>query len=176
MVINLKSHTLSGKHLKELIVLTLFGALMYAVQVAMAVLPNIELVSLLVILITIRFGPKALFSVYIFVGCEILTYGISLWVINYLYIWAILVVIILPIRKVDNVFVYAIVAAIYGLIFGTLCAIPNFFIGGIGFGISYIVSGLMFDVYHCVGNLVLVLLLYRPLTEGMNRALKILER
>ena len=60
---------------------------MYVSQVIMASLPNIEIVSLFVILITRKFGIRALYSIYIFVACEVFTYGISMWVINYFYPW-----------------------------------------------------------------------------------------
>lgn len=79
------------KKLTEIILLTIFGVIMYVSQVIMSPLPNIEIVSLLIILITRKFGCKAFLAVYVFVGCEILTYGLSMWVVNYLYVWDILV-------------------------------------------------------------------------------------
>jgi len=146
--------------------------LMYVSQVIMAALPNIEIVTLLIILTTRKFGYKAFVSVYIFVGCEILTYGLSMWVINYLYVWAILCVLILIIRKIDGAAVYALIAAIYGLLFGTLCSVPYFIIGGIAGGIAYIIQGFLFDLFHCAGNFVLVLILYKPLTRVINKIIK----
>lgn len=145
---------------------------MYVSQVIMSQLPNIEIVSLLIILTTRKFGYKALMSVYVFVGLEILTYGISLWVINYIYVWAIFCIVICFFRKIDNAFIYAFISALFGLAFGTLCSIPNFFIGGFAFGISYIVSGLTFDLLHCAGNFVTTLILYKPLSNALNKAVK----
>ena len=72
---------------------------MYVTQVVMSQLPNIEAVSLLIIVTTCLLGVKALFSVYIFVICEIFTYGLHIWSINYLYVWAILVIAVLCTRK-----------------------------------------------------------------------------
>lgn len=167
----MKSYTLSGSRLREVIILTMFGAVMFVSQVCLASLPNIELVSLFIILVARRFGIKSLISVYIFVGCEILTYGISQWVINYLYVWLVLVLAVLSVRRIEGAAVYAVISAIYGLLFGTLCSIPNFFIGGIGYGISYIISGLKFDLLHCAANFAIALLLFKPLTAALNRAL-----
>lgn len=174
MVINTKSHIPKSKYLKkekltETIHLTLLGVLMFVSQVIMAALPNIEIVTLFIILTTRKFGYKAFVSVYIFVGCEVLTYGLSMWVINYLYVWAILCVLILIIRKIDDGIVYALIAAVYGLSFGTLCSVPYFITGGIAGGIAYIIQGFVFDLLHCAGNFVLVLLLYKPLTRVMNK-------
>ena len=166
----MKSLTQSTKNgLINSIILTMFGVLMYVSQVVMASLPNIEIVSLLIILVTRKFGVKAFLSVYIFVGLEILTYGFSMWVINYLYVWTILLLIILCFRKIDNAYLYAVISAIYGLLFGTLCSIPYFIMGGISMGISYIISGVGFDIAHCIGNFVLIVLLYKPLSKVINK-------
>lgn len=162
----------SSKHLHklyELILLCLFGVICYISQVIMSSLPNIEIVTLLLILITCRFGIKALYSVYVFAFCEILTYGFHIWAINYLYVWTILVLIILPFRKTDNIFIFTILGGIFGLMFGTLCSIPYFLIGGISFGLSYIISGISFDFLHLFGNIVSIFLLFKPLTLVMNK-------
>ncbi len=145
---------------------------MYVSQVIMSSLPNIEIVTLLIILTTRKFGFKALYSVYVFVMCEILTYGISMWVINYLYVWAILCIVICFVRKFDNNILFGLIAAIYGLLFGALCSLPYFITGGLSMGISYIISGFWYDVLHCVGNLILTVLLYPPLIKVMNKSIK----
>ena len=167
----LKSHTRRAK-LLEVLILTFLGVLMYVSQVVMAALPNIEIVSLLIIVVTHKFGAKALTSVYVFVMCEIMTYGLSLWVINYLYVWAILCIIICLLRKVGNTWVYTLVATLFGLGFGTLCSIPYFFMGGISMVISYIIGGISFDLLHCGGNFITTLLLSRPLINTLNKAVK----
>ncbi len=158
----------SYKHLHklyELIVLSLFGVICYISQVIMSALPNIEIVTLLLILITRRFGIKALYSVYVFAFCEILTYGFHIWSINYLYVWTILVLIILPLRKIDNIFIYTLIGGIFGLMFGTLCSIPYFITGGFALGISYIITGISFDFLHLFGNILIVFFLYKPLKQ-----------
>lgn len=167
----LKSLTRRAK-LLELLILTLLGVLMYVSQVVMAALPNIEIVSLLIIVATHKFGVKALTSVYVFVMCEIMTYGLSLWVVNYLYVWAVLCVIICLIRRVGNTWVYTLVATLFGLGFGTLCSIPYFFIGGISMVISYIIGGINFDLLHCGGNFITTLLLSKSLIKALDKAVK----
>lgn len=147
---------------------------MYVSQVIMASLPNIEIVSLLIILITRKFGLRSIYSIYIFVICEIFTYGLSMWVINYFYVWTVLWIAVLIIRKIDNVWVYGIVSALFGILFGTLCSIPYFIIGGISGGIAYIVSGFWFDILHSIGNFIGVIILYKPLTKVMNKLPKTL--
>ena len=168
---NLKSHIHRAK-LSEIILLTLLGVLMYISQVVMSSLPNIELVSLLIIVVTRKFGVKALSSVYIFVLCEIFTYGLSIWVINYLYVWAILCIAICCSKKINNTFFYAFIAGVFGLLFGTLCSFPYFIIGGFSMGIANIVGGMSFDLMHCGGNFILTVILYKPITKVLDRAVK----
>ena len=170
MVTALKSHTLRHK-LIEIILLALLGAIMSVTQVIMAPLSNIELVSFLIILTTRKFGIKSLWSVYIFVFLEVITYGFEIWVICYLYVWAILVFIILFVRKLDSVMLYTLISSIYGFLFGTLCSVPYFITGGIGGGISWIIGGIVsgFDIYHGVGNFVLMFLLYKPISKVFEK-------
>ena len=157
---------------REMTVLALFAALMIALQVAMASLPNIELVTLLIILCTLHFGYKAIFAVSVFVLVEGLIYGINMWFINYLYVWPLLVLIVLPLRKESNLVLWTVLAGIYGLMFGTLCSIPYFITGGFAAGIAYIVAGIPFDLAHCLGNIVSVLVLFSPLDKLMKRCLR----
>ena len=168
-VMKLKSFTPSGKRLFETILLTMLGVLMFISQVIMAPLPNIEIVSLLIIIITRSFGFKTFISVYIFVFCEVMLYGINDWVIMYMYVWAVLALAVICIRKIDSKAVYALVSGIYGLMFGTLCSIVYFIMGGFESGIAYIIAGLRFDLYHMAGNLAAAVILYRPLTKVFSK-------
>mgnify|MGYP006976686954 CR=1 FL=1 len=68
----------------------ILGALTFGAKVAMSFLPNIEPVSLFVILYAVVFGRKALYPIYLYVLMEILLYGLGTWNFNYLYVWAIL--------------------------------------------------------------------------------------
>lgn len=171
----MKSQTRRLK-LVELLILVLMGVLMYVSQVIMAPLPNIELVSFLMIITARRFGFKSFISVYVFVLLEIMTYGLHVWSINYLYVWAGLVLTVIPLRKIDNVWLYTIVSGVFGFAFGTLCSIPYFITGGISMGVAYIISGISFDISHCIGNTVLTAILYTPITKALkyilNKTLK----
>ena len=75
---------------RELVILGLMTAILFIAQVALSFLPNIELVSLLIIVYTLVFGPKVLYVIYAFAVLEGLLYGFSTWWITYLYVWTIL--------------------------------------------------------------------------------------
>lgn len=155
--------------IKDLVILSLLAALMVAAQVALAGLPNVELVSLLVILYTLFFRKKALYSIYVFVLLEGFIYGFGIWWICYLYVWTILWGITMLLSKERNPIVWALISGLYGFTFGTLCSVPYFFISGIRGGIAWIISGLFWDLVHGVGNLVVALVLFRPLYYSLTR-------
>ena len=146
-----------------MILLALLGAMMMATQVALSALPNIHLVAVFVILGALLFGYKCLFSVYIFVLLEGLIYGFSMWFVNYLYVWTILAIAAILLRKNESSLFWAAVAGVFGLLFGAMCAIPYFFIGGWTAAFSYWVAGIPFDLIHCVSNAVLTFVLLEPL-------------
>ena len=161
----------SAIKLRELTALAVFAALMIALQVALAQLPNVEVVTLLIILATVFMGPKALLAVAVFVLAEGLIYGFHIWWINYLYVWPALVLVVWGLRKWSHPILWAVVAGFYGLLFGTLCSIPYFITGGWGAGIGYIIQGIPFDLVHCIANVALVALLYYPLERVLARVL-----
>lgn len=155
--------------LRDLCILALLGAVMMGAQVAMASLPNIEPVTVLMMCTTLVYGRRAFYPCYVFVLLEGLVYGFGFWFINYLYVWAVLVALVLLLRRNTSYVFWTIIAAIYGMCFGALCAIPYFITGGWAAGFAYWVSGVYFDLLHCAGNAVMAALLLRPLTETLRR-------
>lgn len=153
---------------KDIVTIGIMSALLITVQVALALLPNIELVSLIIILSTIIFGWKTLYIIYIFVLVEGLIYGFGIWWICYLYVWTILMLITMLFKKNRSPFFWAIIAGAFGLSFGALCSIPYLFIGGASMAVSSFISGIPFDVTHCISNYALTLILFKPLYNLLN--------
>ena len=151
--------------IKEIALFGMLGGLTFGAKFVMSGLPNIEPVSLLLMLFAVTFGVKALFPMGIYIALEILIYGIQLWNINYLYVWPLLLLVALSMRKVTSPLLWAIVAAVFGLFFGLLCAPVYLFTGGLAFAVNWWLSGIPFDLLHCVGNFVIVLLLFAPLRK-----------
>ena len=67
----------------------LLTAVLFVLQVALSYLPNIELVSLSVILYTLVLGKRVIPILLAFSLLEGLLYGFGIWWISYLYIWPI---------------------------------------------------------------------------------------
>ena len=145
------------------------GALTFALQVAMAPLPNIEPVSLLVMIFAVVFGWKSLYPVYVFVAMEILFYGISTWNIYYLYVWTVLALAAILMRKMESPLAWALLGGVFGLFFGALCGIVDIFIGGFAYAGAKWVSGIPFDLLHCGGNFGIALIMFKPLRNMMEK-------
>ena len=63
--------------LRQIALFGMLGALTFGAKVAMSGLPNIEPVSLMVLLFAAVFGWKALYPVYLYVGMEILVFLVT---------------------------------------------------------------------------------------------------
>ena len=164
-----------GVKLRRLILLALLGALLIVSKQALAGLPNVELVTLLIILYVCVFGRYALAPTVVFVVSQMTIYGFGIWTINYIYIWALLVLAALPLRKQRSPLLWAMISGIYGLSFGALCAIPYFFIGGASMAVTYWLSGIKFDFMHCVANFIIALALYKPLLIALQKGKELLK-
>ena len=69
---------------KEICILALMGALLFATKAALASIPNINLNAVIIILTTVFFGWRALYSVAIYVMLEGLIFGGGVWWFGYL--------------------------------------------------------------------------------------------
>ena len=155
--------------LGELTLFAMLGALTFGGKVAMMALPNIEPVSLMVMLFSVTFGKKALYPIYVYVVLEFVLNGLHLWSINYLYIWLILAGAAWLLREMTNPFGWALLSGAFGLFFGALCAPVYLFSGGPAFALSWWISGIPFDLTHCAGNFVIALVLFVPLRKLMGQ-------
>lgn len=149
--------------IKEIALFGVLGALTFGAKYVMSWLPNIEPVSLLVMLYAVVFGKRCIYPIYLYVLLEILFYGLGLWNFNYLYIWTVLAVAAWILRRMEGRLSWAMLSGAFGLLFGALCAPVDVFIGGFAYAAAKWVSGIPFDLAHCAGNFVMALLLFQPL-------------
>lgn len=149
--------------LRRMVVYAFLGVLCTIAQQVMAPLPNIEPVSLLVMLYAVCFGMESLWAVYVYVFLEYLLYGFNLWSLSYLYVWAILFLIAWKLRSVESVVSFALLSGVFGLAFGALCALVYLVLFGWQSALSWWMAGLAFDGMHALGNIAMALLLFKPL-------------
>lgn len=154
---------------REIVLFGILGAMTFAAKYVMSFLPNIEPVSLMVMLFAVVFGKKWVYPVYLYVAMEILFYGINLWNINYLYVWAVLAITAYFLRNMRHPLAWALVSGVFGLLFGALCGIVDVFIGGFSYAAAKWVSGIPFDISHCAGNFLIALAMFVPLRNLLEK-------
>ena len=164
-------------NLRQIALFGMLGALTFGAKVAMAGLPNIEPVSLMVMLFAVVFGWKGLYPVYLYVLMEMILYPVGYWNLNYLYVWAILFLLALLLRRLKNPIWWALVSGLFGTAFGLLCA-PVYMItfGSVSYGIRWWIAGLPFDALHGVGNFCIALVLFVPLRKLLSRLYGALQK
>lgn len=147
----------------------ILAAVLFVSQVALSFLPNIEIVSFFIILYTMILGKKVFPIIYVFVLLEGIFYGFGIWWINYLYIWSVLACIVLIFRKQKSFVFWSIISGFFGLAFGLLCSAAYLFAGGVNAALSYWISGIPFDIVHCIGNVCVCLVLFKPMYFVLNK-------
>lgn len=155
--------------------IALLGALLYASQVALSALPNIEVVTLLIVIFTKNLGKEGTLACFVYVFLTAITWGFGLWWCTYLVIWPLFSLIVYKFRKIDNWVVWAIINAVFGLCFGAIFAVPYIFVSP-SYALNYWISGIPYDVAHCAGNFAAALILGKPLDKSIASIVKNKER
>lgn len=163
--------------IEDIALMGMMVAVIEACKLAMAFLPNIELTSFWIIMFTLLFGWRIVFVIPVFILVEGAVYGFGLWWVMYLYAWPLLALAAWLCRRQESVWFWSFLSAMFGFLFGFLCAIPYVAIGtadsglrgGLYAGFTWWVAGIPFDIAHGVGNFVLMTVLYKPVRLAMKR-------
>jgi hypothetical protein len=157
--------------------IALFSAMLSGGKYILSFIPNIEIVSLLILVIATLFNYKICLPVtLIFCTLETIIYGFSTWVFTYFIYWNLFGIFASVLFYNKNVI--SIYAAIYvmicTIIFGVLSTVVDVIFAGFG-GVPfktmlklysiYYVRGIGFFVTHIISNFIIVLFLYRPLCD-----------
>lgn len=155
-------------------VYAMFGVLMLTSKILMEAVPNVHLLGMFTMLLTVVYRRRALYPIYTYVLLNGVYAGFASWWLPYLYIWTVLwgVVMLLPKnmpRKAAAV-VYPLVCALHGLAFGTLYAPLQALMYGYDWRgmLTWISLGFPMDVLHAVGNLAAGLLIL-PLSDLLRK-------
>lgn len=162
---------------REIAVFAMLGAVMYVSKVVMEGLPNIHLLGVFTIAITLVYRTKALYAIYTYVFLNGLFGGFSVWWLPYLYIWTVLwgAAMLLPENiplKLKPV-VYMVLCSLHGFLFGVLYAPAQALLFGLDFKqtLSWIAAGFPFDCIHGVSNFFCGLLIL-PIVKALEKAEK----
>ena len=151
----------------------IMAATLECAKLALAAIPNVEAVTLLIAVYSYVFGFMGVLAAIVFVMIEPLIFGFGTWIISYFIYWPLVAVIFMLIGKrgtKSRVFLTG-AAALLTVFFGVLTSLvdtglfsgsfDNFFYR---FGIYYI-RGIWFYISQLVTNLILFPLLFPPFTE-----------
>lgn len=131
---------------------------MYVSKIIMEMIPNVHLLGVFVVAITVVYRKKALYPIYTYVLLNGLIAGFSSWWIPYLYIWTILwgMTMLLPKNMPTKIkpIVYMLVCASHGFLYGTLYAPAQALLFGMDVRatIAWIIAGLPWDIVHGISN------------------------
>ncbi len=144
--------------IRETAVFGMLGAIMYASKLLMEMLPNVHLLGVFVIALTVVYRKKALYPIYTYVLLNGIFAGFNTWWFPYLYIWTILwaLTMLLPrnLPKKAKPIIYMCLCAVHGFLYGTLYAPAQALFFGLSLEgtIAWIIAGLPFDLIHGVSN------------------------
>ena len=162
---------------RDIAIFGMLGALMYASKVLMDALPNIHLIGTFIVSMTVVYRKKALYPLYIFVLLTGLLNGFGTWWLPYLYIWTVLwgMTMLIPkkIPEKAKPIVYSVVCALHGFLYGVLYAPAQALIFGLDFEatLTWIATGLPFDITHGISNFICGLLIC-PIISILSKAEK----
>ena len=166
---------------KEAAVFSMLGAVMYCSKLIMEALPNIHLIGVMTMALTLVYRKKALYPIYVFVLITGLLSGFSTWWVPYLYIWTVLwgITMLLPEKLSPKAapFIYMTVCGLHGLFYGVLYAPVQALFFGLDFKgmLTWIAAGFSFDAIHASSNF-LCALLVMPMAKLITTAEKYSQR
>lgn len=145
------------------------GAMLFGSQIALSSLPNFETVTPLLIVFALVYGKEAYWAAAVFNLCELVFWGPGTWWAAYLYIWNLLVLFTLLLRKHlgEDPLMWAAFAAVFGLSFGGLCALVYIPVS-LSAVYAYWTAGLYWDIRHGICNFALTLALLKPLVRVLK--------
>ncbi len=155
------------------------AALLTVGKLALSFVPNVEVVTLFVIVYGSALGiAYVLPATLIFCAVEVALYGVGSWVLLYFVYWPLLGVVSALVLRGKNPVVAVIIGAVGSALFGLLsaCCTTLFAVGNLAanrlgnYFMAYWLRGLYFDLIHVVSSAVTVGALYLPLVKVMNIA------
>lgn len=149
----------------------LSGAMLYTAQVTLSFLPNIEIVTLLIVIFAKNFGKDGITACFIYVALNAVFAGVGLWWATYFVVWPLFALMAYKLRNIDSWLIWAVINGSFGLCFGTLFALPYAVVSP-AYAFSYWIGGISYDIVHCIGNFLAALLLGKPIDAALKRIIK----
>ena len=171
--------SLRQKGALKLALIAIMAATLEVGKLALSFIPNVEIVTLLCAVYGYVFGYYGVIATYIFVGIETLIWGVNTWVVTYLIHWGCVALVFMLFGKfkIKNRLIITATAVLLTAAFGVLSSLVDTgLLTGFWndfwkrFAILY-VRGFAFYIVQIVCNLLLFLIVFKPM---VNRTDKIL--
>lgn len=145
----------------DIAIFGMLGALMMVSDLLMNIIPNVHLVGVMIVVLTVVYRWKALFPIYVYVFLIGFAEGFGMWWLPYLYVWTVLwgIVMLLP-RKMPRwlaPILYTLVCGLHGFAFGFLWIPSQMLLMSFSFEQALVWWQFGFftaDIPHGIGNLV----------------------
>ena len=155
----------------RIVLIAFLSALLTVAKEALSIIPNVEVVTLLIIVYTSLLGfKKTMYITVIFTIIQAIIYPPHLWIVTYFLVWPILVIVASLLFKVNaNVYIIAFAAALFGLAFGAFDSLILSLVYGFHTFIPIWLRGIPWDLVHGFSNYLTVLLLFKPLKRNLKK-------
>jgi hypothetical protein len=154
---------------KDVVAVAFLASILTVGKLGLSGIPNIEVVSLLVILYAARLGLlRSILITMVFATIEVMIWGFGIWTFGYYLFWPFLVFLtkIMP-QSWQNKSGYTILSGLFGFSFGLLFAIYSAPLTNLPI-LAYWLNGITFDLVHMIGNVLMMLLLYHPVNRALS--------
>ncbi len=154
---------------RRLVTAALMATILVVSKYALDAMPNIELVSLLIIAFALELPKLTMPAIYGYVFIYGLFNGFGIWWFPQLYIWLVLFIMVRLLHRLNSTILFAVISGFFGLLYGALYSLSYMLTNGIYSGIAWWIAGIPFDILHCVGNFVVCLVLLKPIRAVLNK-------
>ncbi|MGN0772150.1 MAG: hypothetical protein ACI4MI_06165 [Christensenellales bacterium] len=161
---------------KKVALIAIMTATIEAGKLALAAIPNVEVVSLLCAVYGYVFGLIGVVSIVLFVGIETLIWGVNTWVLSYLIYWPLVCIIYWWLGKIkvrSRLILTAVIVALTAF-FGVLTSLVDVGLFS-GFWdnfwqrfVIYYGRGIVFYIVQIVCNAIVFPLLFLPLAKVLT--------
>lgn len=170
---------IKGQNATKIIVLiALLTATLTGGKFALSSIPNVEIITLLIMVYTIVFGLRiSLPTVLIFVTLEMFIFPFNTWVLSYYVYWPMLAIVTRLCSKLikKNQYLFpALIAGVMTLFFGVLTSFIDacFYAGEqtiLSMFVAIYVKGVTFFIIHFVSNVVVLAVAFLPLVKLLTK-------
>lgn len=162
---------------KSIALVGIMAATVECGKLVLSMIPNVEVVTILLALYGYVFGHLGVISAFVFVSIEPLIYGFGTWVVSYYLYWPLVAFtfMLLARLKVKNRFIITGVALVLTFLFGVMTSLVDVgllsgYFDKFWYRFSvYYARGAVFYIVQMLCNAVLFLFLFKFLSERLSK-------